>query len=115
MNPSDLIAILPEIILTCTGIIVILVGAFYEESGEAATAGFTYAGLIGSIAAVAYQFNHPGPAFGGVFLADSFGFFFHLLFLVIALLIVLSSATYLRRERLAAAEYYALILFGTVG
>lgn len=115
MQPSDAIAILPEIILTIAGILVILIGAFAEKSGDRIGAGVTYCGLIGSIIAVGFQFNHPVAAFGGVFLADSFGFFFHLLFLLIALLVVLSSSTYLRREGLAAAEYYALVLFGTVG
>ncbi|MBI2817862.1 MAG: NADH-quinone oxidoreductase subunit N [Acidobacteria bacterium] len=114
MQPSDAIAILPEIILTAAGILVMLLGAFFEKS-ERIAAGATYAGLIAAIIAVAVQFNHPVAAFGGVFLADSFGCFFRLLFLLIALLVVLSSSTYLHREGLSAAEYYALLLFGTVG
>lgn len=115
MPTSDLIAILPEIILTLAGIAAILLGAFLKNPGERWPSLVAHAGLLGAVAAITYQWGHPISAFGGILLADPFSIFFHLLFLLIAALVALSSSEYLRRENLPAAEYYALLLFGTVG
>ena len=115
MHASDFIAVLPESILTITGMLVILVAAFQEKTDARWSSVLTCAGLLGAGTAVVYQWGSTGQAFGGVYLADPFNHFFHLLFLLIALIVVLASAGYLERERLAAAEFYALLLFATVG
>ncbi len=115
MLTSDLIAILPEIILTLAGIAAILAGAFFEKSGDRWAAVAAHTGLVGAAVAITFQWGHSGYAFGGMFLADPFSIFFHLLFLIIAALVALSGGEYLLREKLAAAEFYALLLFGTVG
>jgi NADH-quinone oxidoreductase subunit N len=47
--------------------------------------------------------------------SDAFSFFFHLLVGMVAVLVVLGAAGYLDRERLAPAEFYALLLFATAG
>src|SRR5689334_20013835 len=115
MLTSDLIAILPEIILTVAGIMVILVGAFFEKTGDRISGFFAYAGLIAAGLSISLQWGHAATAFGGIILIDAFSIVFHLVFLVIGLLVLLSASQYLSREKLAAAEFYALILFGTVG
>src|SRR5690242_3200283 len=115
MLTSELMAILPEIILTAAGILVILVGAFFEKTGDRLAGTFAFAGLVGSAVAVLLQWGHSSTAFGGMLVVDPFSIFFHLLFLIIGILVSLSAAQYLSREKLAAAEFYALILFGTVG
>jgi NADH-quinone oxidoreductase subunit N len=115
MLTSDLIAILPEIILTAAGIVAMLAGAFFEKSGDQWASLAAHAGLVGAAVAISFQWGHPGSAFGGMFLADPFSIFFHLLFLIVAALVALAASEYLAREKLAAAEFYALLLFGTVG
>ena len=115
MLTSDLIAVLPEIILTIAGILVILTGAFFGKAGDRATGILVHVGIVAAAVSIAWQWGNPGSAFGGMFLTDAFSIFFHLLFLLIGLLVSLSATQYLAREGLAAAEFYALILFGTVG
>jgi NADH-quinone oxidoreductase subunit N len=115
MPTSDLIAILPEIILTITGIMVILTGAFFGKAGDRIAGLMVHAGFVAAAVSIAMQWGHSGTAFGGMFLTDPFSIFFHSLFLLIGILVSLSASEYLARENLAAAEFYALILFGTVG
>ncbi len=46
---------------------------------------------------------------------DTFSVFFHFVVLLIALVVILISFEYLEVQRIRSGEYYALILFGTVG
>jgi NADH-quinone oxidoreductase subunit N len=46
---------------------------------------------------------------------DGFSVFFHALVIAIAAVVILSSQEYMAVQRIRAGEYYALILFGTVG
>jgi NADH-quinone oxidoreductase subunit N len=55
------------------------------------------------------------PIFGGAVLIDTFGTFFKLMFLTSTALVLLSSGLYAERLRRWEAEYYAILLFGTVG
>src|SRR5579884_2166919 len=111
----DTIAILPEIVLTLAGIFVMLTSAFFERGGRRASTVVAHLGLLATVIAVGYQWNRGGAYFRGMFLIDSFGLFFHLLFLLIAALVMLSVSDYLDRENLPPAEFHALILFATVG
>src|SRR5208283_436942 len=56
-----------------------------------------------------------GEGFGGLVQFDVFSLFFHWLIGLVAFLVILASDSYLERENLAAAEFYALILFATAG
>jgi len=115
MSTFDLVAILPEIILTITGVFLMMVGAFRQESAARWCSTLSLVGLVGATAALIYGRRFPGLAYGGMFSVDPFGGYFRLLFLLIAALVALGSVDYLRRERQPAGEYYALILFATVG
>jgi NADH-quinone oxidoreductase subunit N len=55
------------------------------------------------------------PAYGGVLTLDPFAWFFKALFLVAAALAIAISIRYLDVERENHGEYYALILFATMG
>ena len=99
MQTWDVIAVLPEIILTVAGIAVMLQGAFLKGSSARAASVTAHLGLLGAATAITYQWGRLGPAFGGMLLVDPFGIFFHLLFLIIAVLVALASSEYLERER----------------
>ncbi len=63
-------------------------------------------------------FGGIGPApsvFGGMLAQDSLGLFFQIAILVTVMLIVLSVMGYAREEVRARREFYALLLFATVG
>ena len=69
------------------------------------------------VAGVAFTWAPPnaGMAFSGSIAGDGFSYFFIFLFLTIAALALLGSINYLERDNIHHAEYYALILFATVG
>ena len=115
MPLHEMIVILPEAILTLTGILLMLVGAFFGRRAAGWASTLTLVGLSAATAALIYDRHPPALAFNEMFSADPFSSYFRLLFYVIAALAALSSADYLRRERLGSGEYYALLLFATVG
>ena len=57
----------------------------------------------------------PGEGFYGLIESDVFSFFFRLLIGLVAVLVVLAADSYLERENLPFAEFYALLLFATAG
>ena len=62
-----------------------------------------------------YQTGFYGNAFYNTIRVDTFSVFFHVVVLLIALVVSLTSLEYLEVQRIRSGEYYALVLFGTVG
>ena len=112
-RPEDLLRVLPETIWCVFGVLLMLLQPFTRNRnvlnffailGAALGAGATlYAGFPG------------GSAFGGLIQMDAFSVFFHLLIGLVAFLVMLASGSYLERENLDAAEFYALVFFATAG
>lgn len=108
--------ILPEIVLTVFGGIIMLIEGAAREPGRGRTSRWVaLAGAILAFAATWIQAQHPGYAFGQLFRVDGFTIFFGFLLTAIAIVIVLLGMDYLPRQNLDHGEFYALILFGTVG
>jgi NADH-quinone oxidoreductase subunit N len=113
---ADYVRILPELILTIFGMIVMVLEPVVDQRRSQRTLG-TIA-LIGSLAAVAasiYQSQYPGFAFWNMVRVDAFSVFFHVLVTVIGAVVILISYEYMAVQRIRAGEYYGLILFGVVG
>jgi NADH-quinone oxidoreductase subunit N len=118
MIPSvDYIRILPEIVLSIFGIIVMLVDPVLREHNSRKPLGtLALVGVLTGLAATAYQSGFDGEAFYHMVRVDTFSVFFHVVVLMIALVVILASYDYLDVQRIpAGGEYYGLILFGTVG
>jgi NADH-quinone oxidoreductase subunit N len=118
---SDLLrALLPELVLSAWGLVVLLVVAWrHRTPGDLRlAAGLTLAGLV-TTALVTWwlwwQRTHVEDLAVPMIAVDDFRFVTDWLFLGAAALTVLLSQRYLEREQLAAPEYYPLILFGTIG
>jgi NADH-quinone oxidoreductase subunit N len=115
--PTNVIALLPEYILTLTGILIMLIEAMLKPGASRKPLGWL--AILGAIAAGAasyYQLHHgPYTAFSGNILVDSFSVFFHLLIAAIVVATLLSSLDYFEGHASHAGEYYALVLFGAVG
>ncbi|MGH9533583.1 MAG: NADH-quinone oxidoreductase subunit N [Terriglobales bacterium] len=108
--------ILPEIVLTVFGAIIMLLEAPARHVGRGRiTRWVALAGALAACAAVWVQSQHPGYAFGHLFRVDGFTVFFGYLLGAIAVVIILMAMDYLPRQDLDHGEFYALILFGTVG
>jgi len=112
----DLYLIAPEIIISAFGFLVLLVGVFSRSIGRRNYLGII--GLIGIVMAFFYTLPQIGSmksGFGGMFTSDGYALFFKILFLIIAFLTILISIGYTQREGIEFGEYYALILFATLG
>ena len=112
---EDLYRLAPELVLCAFGTLVMLADPFVrrERKGALATLALLGAGL--ALAATRLAAAHPGAAFYGLMLADSFSIFLRLVIGAVALLVILGSTDYLERENLQQGEYYALVLFAAAG
>jgi NADH-quinone oxidoreductase subunit N len=111
--------LLPELILSVTGVVVMLVDAFTGRSQRRATAALSLAGLAATAWATLWlwptgQGAQP-LAFNGMIVLDPLRLSFTLIFLIVAALTVLISAIWVEWEGLPAGEFHTLLLFATVG
>jgi len=113
---SDYIRILPEIVLTIFGMIIMLVDPLVdEERSQKLLGGIGLAGTVVALAATWMMAQDPGFAFWNMVRVDAFSVFFHVLVIAVGLVTILTSYEYMRVQRIRAGEYYGLILFGLVG
>jgi NADH-quinone oxidoreductase subunit N len=119
---DNVLAILPEILLTVAGILIMLAepviapGKSREPLGALA--------ILGAIAAGAASFYQlhivnskgtPISAFYATIQVDSFSVFFHLLIASIVAVTLLGSLDYFDKPGSHAGEYFALVCFGATG
>src|SRR5437016_8677217 len=110
---QDLCAIIPALVIVSFGMFPLIFVLMVQEKrrlGLIALAGIAISGF--------FLFRLRGTdfsAYGGVLALDPFSIFFKTIFLVAAALSVAISLKYLDIERENHGEYYALILFSTMG
>ena len=113
---ADYIRILPELVLSAFGIIVMLLEPLVDEEKSQKLLGLiAFVGAIAALLATWYMAQSPGLAFSNMVKVDGFSVYFHFLIIAIAAVVILSSFEYMAVQRIRAGEYYALILFGAVG
>jgi NADH-quinone oxidoreductase subunit N len=115
---ADYIRILPEIVLSIFGMLVMLLDPVMDERRSQRTlGGIALAGAITALAATLYQAQPQfwGLGFWEMVRVDPFSIFFHFVVAAAAILVILSSYEYMEVQQIRAGEYYALILFGAVG
>ena len=112
-SSADLLRVLPELIWCSFGALLMLLQPFVES--RRVLTSVAVAGALLGIGGNSYAVHNPGSAFSGLVAADPFSIFFSHLVGLVAVLVILAAAPYLDRERLAAAEFYALVLFATAG
>jgi NADH-quinone oxidoreductase subunit N len=120
---ADYIRILPELVLSGFGIAVMMIDPLLPAKNSRKTLGwFSLLGTVVAIAAAVCQMAWLGrdsgfstPGWAGMLRVDSFSIFFHILIPAISGVCILASLEYLDAQGIRSGEYYALILFGTVG
>jgi NADH-quinone oxidoreductase subunit N len=114
MNPpglADIQRVLPELLWCGFGVVLMLLQPFVKSRQV-----LTFIAMIGAaLGTLSTFFGLPGAGFLGLIQFDTFSLFLHWLVGLIAFLVILASDSYLERENLDAAEFYALILFATAG
>jgi NADH-quinone oxidoreductase subunit N len=120
MTTINLSAIYPEIILALFSLIILMLQSFYSFQFRNY---YGYVGLIGVLSAVAvvlfepcgFELRFVEYSFSGMWVVDNYSRFFKLIFLLGTLLTILISIKYLEDEAMQHGEYFALILFATIG
>jgi len=111
--------LMPELILTVTGVLVMLVDAFTGRAGRRwLTGGLALAGLAASAAATVWLWGAPAPStqpWGGMIVLDPLRLSFTMVFIIVSALTVLVSMVWVEWEGLPAGEFHTLLLFATVG
>jgi NADH-quinone oxidoreductase subunit N len=107
-------AVVPEIILTLAGCFVLLIDVFSKRRGHDRIAYLSLAAVVAAFLAAAVP-SDPFTTFSGMYSADRFTQFFKLIFLLGTGMTILISVRYAEDEKINHGEYYALLLFATVG
>lgn len=118
MNTTpQILRILPEVILTITGVIIMLAEPLIARGRSRRPLGWlAVLGMLAALAASLYQYQLPvGTAFFGTVKTDAFSVFFHVLICGISLVCLLITLDATTAETPGMGEFYALITFGTVG
>src|SRR5438270_5348569 len=117
MNPDlSYVRILPELVLSVCGIIVMLVEPVLPERGSHKGLGiFAFVGTVLALIASLYQAGNPGWGWFNMIRVDEFSVFFHVLICAISAVVILASFEYVETQGIRGGEYFGLILFGTVG
>ena len=116
----DLIALLPEILVCLTALIVIGVDLIVNDANKSGRLAFS-AGLGLTLALAVLVglhlggFQGDGSGFAGSFLPDQMAWFFRASLLISGLLTIMLSAPYVAQKLRHPGEFYALICLATLG
>ena len=115
MSFADLVTVMPEVVVTATACLVLLADAVLDR--KAARIWLPILVVAGLVAAT---FSGPftvasHTAFGGFVVVDTFTTFFRVTFIVLAIFTTVVAPEYLERRQIPAGEFYATVLFSTVG
>jgi NADH-quinone oxidoreductase subunit N len=119
MGRAEYLAVLPEIIMSVGGILVLLLVPLTVPKERIAKGMLPLIAILANLAALVSLLALPheitGPLWAGHFAADGLGFCFRFVCLLITLLTLFSTAAFLKREDIEQGEFYSLILFSYLG
>jgi len=118
-SASDLQLIIPELILTICACVALVMEVILPYRKSKTIAYFSLAGILLAIVSLVAQYasrsSFPLEGFYGMIRIDGFALIFQSIFLIGAALAIAISVRYLDIEGEQHGEYYALVLFATVG
>ena len=118
---TNLLTLLPELVMTVTGVLVMLLepmlpsGQSRKPLGWLAAFGTLVAGLAAFYQLQVVNAHGVQTGFYGSIQVDAFSVFFHLLIASVVLATLLGSLDYFESPITHAGEYFALVLFGATG
>jgi NADH-quinone oxidoreductase subunit N len=120
INVADLQLIAPELILTACACVALIMEVILPYRKSKLTAYFSLIGVALAFLSLAFQWwsirdSLPFDGFYGMVRIDGFALLFKAIFLMAAALAIGISTRYLDIEGEQHGEYYALVLFATVG
>ncbi len=113
-NYSDVIAVSPILFLSLYALVLLIVDATVKKPASL-TYWLTLLGLVVTGILTVNTYTASGVAFNGMVFTGRFPAFFEIIFVLSAGLSVLLSKPYLEKEEAHFGEYYAMIVFATIG
>jgi len=117
MQVPQVYRILPELLLTITGVLLMLIEPVMPAGMNRKLMGFlALLGVVAALIASVWQLGLPaGTAYYGTVQTDAFSVFFHVLICSIVLVVLLIALDVFDTSKEWPAEYYPLVVFGAVG
>jgi NADH-quinone oxidoreductase subunit N len=117
VNPNaDVLAIAPELMLTITGVMVMLYDSFNPKqryvSGAISLLGIAFSAIL---LGLMYGDASSASAWNGMIITDGLRLSFSFVFLFVTALTILISSVWIDREDVPVGEYHTLLMFATVG
>ncbi|NJD55775.1 MAG: NADH-quinone oxidoreductase subunit N [Nitrospirae bacterium] len=106
----NLAPVMPEIVMTCLAILLLMADLVIRQKDTLGLISIISAGIV-----LYLVLGSSGETFAGMFISDGYSMFFKLIFLANLILTVLISSRYLQIMRINFGEYYALMMFATLG
>src|SRR6476469_3062022 len=107
--------LLPELILSIGGTILMMVAAFAGRRGSGLTSWLAVALLLGATAALVGAPSHAGPIFDGFVAGDLFASFGKAIMFPAAAVAIIAAQGWFERDHEHSSEYAVLIVFAAVG
>jgi NADH-quinone oxidoreductase subunit N len=115
MALSDLVTILPLIVLVTWGTLLLLVDLWIPPHRKGITALLAAVGLVAALGAALAYSGQPATVFSGFVTVDGFAVFLDVIFLTSGIFAVALAYNYLRRMHIERGEYYSLLMFAIAG
>ncbi|HEV8437570.1 MAG TPA: NADH-quinone oxidoreductase subunit N [Methylomirabilota bacterium] len=107
--------VLPALVVTVTAALVLVLDLLPPRDRKSHLPVVALAGIVAALLLAIWLWGEDSAGFRGMVILDSYALFFHLVIGYAAGLVILLSMDYLERQGLESGEYYALVLFSTVG
>jgi NADH-quinone oxidoreductase subunit N len=117
MSSSDLLLLLPEIILTTWLCLVLIVDFSFPRLPKEQLAYLSIAGLAGTLGCLAwFDFSGiSGTLFANMFVVDRMALFFKIFIVSATILVILASIEFVHRFTFFRGEYYFLVVMSALG
>jgi NADH-quinone oxidoreductase subunit N len=114
-SATDYLRILPEIIMTVAGTLIMLLEGLLGENKKRNLSVLTFVAFAAALVSAVAANANPGLSFSNMLIVDGFATFFRVLVIAVGILSLFSATQYLKLEHAESSEYYALLLFSVTG
>ena len=111
----NIAAILPALVLSVFGVVVMVAEPFVSEQRKSALGWLAFAGTLAAMVSLLPMASNRGQWYSNLWIVDDYDVFLNFVFLLIAAITILMSIDFLRREDMNHPEFYSLLLFATAG
>ena len=115
--PSDLLLLLPEILLTCWLCFILIIDFSFPRLPNEQLAYFSIAGLVATLGCLVWFdiTGITGALFANMFALDRMALFFKIFIVGSTILVLLASMDYIHRFKFFRGEFYFLVMMSALG